>query len=192
MYESLLPDKKNIYIITMNKLKNISNFSTLSDYLPIFTGTLIADLIIIFVFSYTMFQSKILMVWYKKYGLSAVIADVFIIVIGFILARLAYPKFFSSWNFWKFASLLLVIQVVHDLLFALFFTLVPRGVNNMLDVFKDYAKENSYKAILGDSVVTFLAALFSSYLAGKTFHTQVITLIVSIYLLPYLLYAKII
>ena len=172
-------------------LADISKFSKVSDYLPIFTGTLIADLIIIFIFSYTMFQSNMLMVWYKKYGLSAVIADVFIIVIGFILARLVYPKLFSSWNFWKFAGLLLAIQVVHDLLFALLFTSIPRKTNLMLDVFKDYAKENSYKAILGDSVVTFLAALFASYLAGKSFHTQVITLIVSVYLLPYLLYAKI-
>ena len=64
-------------------------------------------------------------------------------------------------------------------------------MNRMLDVFKDYAKENSFKAILGDSVVTFLAVLFASVLAGKPFHTQLITLIVSIYLLPYLLYAKI-
>lgn len=172
-------------------LTDISQFSKTSDYLSIFTGTLIADLVIIFIFSYTMFQSNMLMVWYEKYGLSAVIADVFIIVIGFILARLLYPRFFKKWNFWKFVGLLLVIQIIHDLLFATFFTSVPRKMNRMLDVFKDYAKENSFKAILGDSVVTFLAALFASLLAGTSFHTQVITLILSIYLLPYLLYAKI-
>lgn len=173
------------------KLADISQYQKLSDYLPIFTGTLIADLVIIFIFSYTMFQSNMLMVWYEKYGLSAVIADVFIIVIGFILARLLYPRLFKKWNFWKFAGLLLVIQIIHDLLFAAFFTSVPRKMNRMLDVFKDYAKENSFKAVLGDSLVTFLAVLFASILAGKPFHTQLITLIVSIYLLPYLLYAKI-
>ena len=175
----------------MNSLKDISKFSKLSDYLPIFTGTLIADLVIIFIFSYTVFQSNMLMVWYKKYGLSAIIADVFIIVIGFILARLAYPYVFSSWSFWKFALLLLVIQITHDLLFALFFTSVPRKMNLMLDVFKDYAKEHSFKAVVGDSVVTLLAALFASYLAGVSYHNQIITLIVALYILPYLLYAKI-
>ena len=98
---------------------------------------------------------------------------------------------FKTWNFWKFAGLLIVIQIVHDLLFALFFTSIPRKTNFMLDVFKDYAKENSFKAVVGDTVVTFLAVLFASFLAGKSLHTQLITLIVSIYLLPYLLYAKI-
>ena len=78
------------------KLADISQYQKLSDYLPIFTGTLIADLVIIFIFSYTMFKSNVLMVWYEKYGLSAVIADVFIIVIGFILARLLYPRLFKS------------------------------------------------------------------------------------------------
>ena len=173
------------------KLANISQFTKLSDYLPIFTGTLIADLIIIFVFSYTMFKSNMLMVWYEKYGLSAVIADVFIIVIGFMLARFFYPRFFSSWNFWKFAGLLIAIQITHDLLFALFFTSIPRKTNFMLDVFKDYAKEHSFAAIVGDTVVTFLAVLIASFLAGKSLHTQIISLITSMYLLPYLLYAKI-
>ena len=173
------------------KLADISQFSKTSDYLSIFTGTLIADLVIIFVFSYTMLKSNMLMVWYEKYGLSAVIADVFIIVIGFILARLFYPRIFKTWNFWKFAGLLLAIQIVHDLLFAAFFTAIPRKSNRMLDVFKDYAKENSFKAVLGDSAVTFMAVLFASLLAGTSFHTQIITLIVAIYVLPYLLYAKI-
>ena len=173
------------------KLTDISQFTKITDYLSIFTGTLIADLVIIFIFSYTAFKSNVLMVWYEKYGLSAVIADVFIIVIGFILARLVYPHMFKTWNFLKFAGLLIVIQIVHDLLFALFFTSIPRKTNFMLDVFKDYAKENSFKAVVGDTVVTFLAVLFASFLAGKSLHTQLITLIVSIYLLPYLLYAKI-
>ncbi len=80
-------------------LADISKFSKISDYLPIFTGTLIADLIIIFIFSYTMFQSNMLMVWYKKYGLSAVIADVFIIVIGFITSNPGLPSSFKLYKY---------------------------------------------------------------------------------------------
>ena len=42
------------------KLADISQYQKLSDYLPIFTGTLIADLVIIFIFSYTMFKSDMI------------------------------------------------------------------------------------------------------------------------------------
>ena len=65
---------------------------------------------------------------------------------------------------------------------------VPRGINNMLDTFKDYAKEVSYKAILSDSGMMIMASLIASYLAGKNLNTNIIVMIVFVYILPYLLY----
>ena len=67
--------------------KNISNFSNVYDYLPILNGSLIADLIILFLAFNGVFKSFYLKKWYKKYQLSAVLADVLILVIGIILAR---------------------------------------------------------------------------------------------------------
>ena len=58
----------------------------------------------------------------------------------------------------------------------------------MLDTFKDYAKEVSYRAILSDSGMMILASLIASYLANKSLNVNIIVLIVSMYLLPYLLY----
>ena len=58
----------------------------------------------------------------------------------------------------------------------------------MLDTFKDYAKELSYKVILADSGMMIMASLIASYLAGKTLNTNIIVMIVAIYILPYLLY----
>jgi hypothetical protein len=68
------------------------------------------------------------------------------------------------------------------------FKSVPRGVNKMLDTFKDYANEVSYKAILSDSGMMIMASLIAFYLANKSTNTNIIVLISSIYLLPYLLY----
>ena len=65
---------------------------------------------------------------------------------------------------------------------------MPRGVNMMLDTFKDYANEVSYKAILADSGMMIMASLVASYLAGKNLNTNIIVMIISLYLLPYLLY----
>jgi uncharacterized protein YacL len=123
-----------------------------------------------------------------KYNLSAVIADVLIILIGLIITRAIYYYLFDTFSIFKFIFLALVVQVIHDLSFYIFFKNIPRGVNKMLDTFKDYANEVSYKAILSDSGMIILASLISSYLANKSLNTNIIVLILFVYLLPYLLY----
>ncbi len=57
----------------------------------------------------------------------------------------------------------------------------------MLDTFKNYANEVSYKAIFADSGMVIMACLLASYLVNKNTNVNIIVLIVSIYLLPYLL-----
>ena len=80
------------------------------------------------------------------------------------------------------------MQIAHDILFYLLFKNVPRGVNKMLDTFKDYAKDVSYSAILSDSGMMIMSCLIASYLANKNTNTNIIVLISFVYLLPYLLY----
>ena len=167
---------------------NIANFSNTSDYLPLFSGVLITDLLVILIMDMKLIPSKVLKEWYVKYNLSAVIADVFIIFIGLIITRFVYYSIFEKFTIMQFILIAVSIQVIHDILFYLFFTNVPRGVNHMLDTFKDYANEVSYNAILVDSAMMIVASLIASYLAGKSLNINIITLVVSIYVLPYLLY----
>ena len=95
--------------------KDISNFNNVHDYLPILNGCLNADLIIIFLLFHGVFKSYYLKKWYKKYQLSAVIADVLILVIGIILARFFYKFFFPSqgFNIIYFTGLAVIIQIIH-------------------------------------------------------------------------------
>lgn len=58
----------------------------------------------------------------------------------------------------------------------------------MLDTFKDYGKETSYKAILSDSGMMIMSCLIASYLVNTSANTNIIVLISSLYVLPYLLY----
>jgi uncharacterized protein YacL len=167
--------------------KDISNFNNVNDYLHILNGSLNADLIIIFLLYHGVFNSSLLKKWYKKYQLSAVIADVLILVIGIILARFFYKYFFTSFNIWKFTGLAVIIQIIHDVLFYWFFKTVPRGYNDMLDFFKDYASEVGVGAILGDSFMMIIACLLSSYFATYSLNSNLIILIVSLYFFPYLI-----
>jgi uncharacterized protein YacL len=167
---------------------NIANFSNVNDYLPLLNGVLITDLFVILCLNTRLIKSTVLRKWYDQYNLSAVIADVLIIFIGLIIARAIYYYIFDAFSIVRFVSLAVIIQIIHDILFYIFFTNVPRGMNKMLDTFKDYAKEASYKAILSDSGMMIMASLLASYLAGKSLNTNIIVLIVFVYILPYLLY----
>jgi len=168
--------------------QNIANFSNTSDYLPLFNGVLITDLFVILLLNVGLIKSRVLRQWYTEYNLSAVIADVLIIFIGLIITRFIYYHVFEEFTIIKFVSLAVIIQVIHDILFYLMFKNVPRGMNRMLDTFKDYASEVSYKAILSDSGMMIMASLIGSYLASRNLNTNIIVLTVTMYLLPYLLY----
>jgi len=168
--------------------KNIANFSNTKDYLPLLTGVLITDMFVILLLNMKIINSQVLRKWYSQYNLSAVIADVLIILIGLIIARAIYYYIFDNFSILKFILVAVVVQVIHDILFYILFKNVPRGMNRMLDTFKDYANEVSYKAIISDSGMMVMAAIIASYLAGESLNKNIIVLVVSVYVLPYLLY----
>ena len=174
-------------MVTIPLLKDISKFNNTSDYLPIINGCVTADLIIIFLVFHGVFRSKYLKKWYINFQLSAVLADILILVIGIIIARFFYKYLFNEFNIWKFTGLAVVIQIIHDILFYLFFNSLPRGYNYMLDFFKDYAKEVGSRSIVGDSFMMILACLLSSHFATYSLNSNIIALVFSLYFVPYLI-----
>lgn len=172
-------------------MSDISNFNKITDYLPLLNGAVSSELIILFILYYTpYFNSDYLKKWYETYRLSAVIADVFILMIGFIITRYIYTKLNIKWNIFKFLGILLVVQIIHDFIFYLFFKSLPLNKNKMLDLFKYYANEVSYKAILGDSFMILMAALIAYYLSTFNLNINIIIFIFLLYLLPYFLHSK--
>lgn len=171
----------------MSFFKNISNFNNVNDYLPMLNGCITADLIIIILAFHNIFKSYYLQKWYNKYQLAAVIADVLILMIVIILARFFYNFIFKEFNIFKFTTLAVIIQIIHDILFYLLFSSVPSGYNQMLDFFKEYAKEVGSKAIIGDSFMMILACLFTSHYATYNLNTNIILLIINTYSLPFMI-----
>ncbi len=168
--------------------KNIARFGNTGDYLPLFNGVLFTDLVVIALLNAGSINSRVLRKWYTDYNLSAVIADVLIILIGLIIVRAVYYHVFAEFSIWKFILLAVVVQFTHDMLFYAFFKSTPRGMNRMLDTFKDYANEVSFKAVFADGGMMILASLVASYLAGKSMNANIIVMVALVYVLPYLLY----
>ena len=164
---------------------------TTTNYLSIVNGALITDILVIILLIQGGINSKVLIDWYKTYNLSAVIADVLIIVIGVLLARLFYPYVYganAAFSLLKFIILAVGIQITHDLLFNSIITAIPRGANRMVDTFKAYAKEVGVKAIVSDSAMMIVTCLFANYFANKAPSVTTVAFIVSVYCVPYLIY----
>ena len=167
--------------------KDISRFNNINDYLPIITAILIVDFIGI-VLSYSNMLGKYLRIWYQQFLLSAVLADVLVIFLVVILARAIYYYIFDTFSIINFILVMLAIQITHDILFYLMISIIPRGANKMIDLFKDYADEVSYKAIIADSIMIIATGLIASYLANFDANVNIIILAVFAYLLQYILH----
>ena len=99
-------------------LKNIGKFNNINDYLPLFNAVLITDLFVILLLNTSIIKSQVLKNWYSQYNLSAVIADVLIILIVLIITRAIYYYIFNDFSLLKFIVIATLLQIIHDILFV--------------------------------------------------------------------------
>lgn len=170
-------------------LKNIYQFNNTSDYLPIITAALIVDMFVISRMVFGQINIKSLKEWYDRFGFLAVLADVLSLVIGVIISRFLYPFIFGQYSLIKFLILTLFIQIIHDLSFAVFFNMIPKNKSIILDVFKRYGREVGFVILIADGLMITSTILLGSYLSTLSTNINIIILMVSLYILPYLLYS---
>lgn len=126
--------------------------------------------------------------WYSKFGLVAIGSDILIIVLGIALAMLLSPGI-SGWNL---VALAVGIQIVHDVLFYVGVILpVPSGQNAIIDLFKQYAAEGSWKIIVADAAMVAGSVLLMEYLENNLqADTTSFLGILAVYSLLYIIYTK--
>lgn len=123
--------------------------------------------------------------WYAKFGMTAVLSDCLIIVLGIQLALLIEPK--AGW--FHLLMLALVIQIVHDIWF--YFGVIqpiPRGHNEIIDLFKEYASENSWKIVVADSLMVASTVLLANQFSYVHDSTVVFIGLLATYGLTYIIY----
>lgn len=165
---------------------DISNYKNDKNWLNIIAALFVVEVFIIYIYNYL----PVLRKWYSNFGIIAVIADMTIILIGFIITRYLYtifikPKF--GFNIWIFILLLLVVQITHDLLYYLIVISVPIGKNKIIDFMKEYVNTVSYKAILGDSFMMISTGLLASILSNFESYYSISFIILSSYIITYLI-----
>lgn len=123
-------------------------------------------------------------VWYKEFGIVAVISDCLVIILGILIAQVFFPKF-------PILPTAIAVQIIHDILFYLFVILpIPVGHNRMIDVFKSYSEENGWKILLADSMMIGSTVVIADYLETlKSSNVSFIGLL-GVYALTYIIYTK--
>lgn len=171
---------------------DISNINNNIDLYYILAAVVLVDAVVILISKDTALLGKTINKWYDKFGLSAVILDVLIIVIGFIITR--YLFYFIDLEFSPilFIFISLAVQVLHDsALYEFVIKPYPEGHNQVIDVYKEYANENGYKIIIADSAMVLASGILAMYLKNKEMHETTTLLIITLYLIPYFLYQKV-
>jgi hypothetical protein len=157
------------------------------NWLALFSATAWVDFAVI-VLSKFFPLTKTLGDWYRDFGVVAVGSDILIIVLGIALAQLIVPGI-SGWNL---VGLSVLIQVIHDVLFYIgIIRGVPDGQNKIIDLFKRYAAEGSWKIIVADSAMVASSVLLMEWLDNNLSDNQVgFVGVLAVYSLLYIIYTK--
>jgi hypothetical protein len=176
------------------EFENISNFSDVSDLMYIFVAILTIDVVVLFLARYNKTGGKYLNEWYDQFNILAVLVDVMVIFIGFIITRYIYTNLFFDkfgWNPIFFMLLLVVIQLLHDSLFY-FGALrnIPLRNNEMIDVLKKYAEDLGGVIYGGDALVVIASAVVAMFYESLPTTAFISVGSVVVYSLPYILFTK--
>ncbi len=126
-------------------------------------------------------------VWYKQFGIVAILSDCLVIVLGILLAQFISPNASVT----GLAVTSVIIQIIHDMLFYVGVILpIPKGHNAMIDLFKKYSSEGGYKILLADSGMIAGTVFLADHL--KSYTNDVVTFVglLGAYALTYILYTK--
>lgn len=132
-------------------------------------------------------MTRSLDVWYQKFGIVAVASDCLVIILGILLAQFIVPNASVT----TLALTSIAIQIVHDVLFYVGVILpIPKGHNSMIDLFKTYSAEGSYKIVLADSLMIGGTVFLGDYLTKLD--DKIVTFIglLGVYALTYILYTN--
>ena len=132
--------------------------------------------------------------WYDQFGIFAVSADVLSLIIGVVGARYIYSFFFNhimEWSPLYFILIVVLFQIAHDLFF--YFAVVkqiPRGHNEMIDIFQEYGKENGAKVVVVDAAMVIGTAVGAMYLKSYPDHISFTVLLLLLYGICYSVFTR--
>jgi hypothetical protein len=175
-------------------LPDISKYENVYDIPLLFFAILMVNVFIIF---FTRFFPNTVGIalneWYTKFKMTALLSDVLLILLGFIVARYVYTTWITpryGWNIWIFLAVLVAVRMLHDMILYVAVILpIPIGHNEMIDVVKQYSKGGP-KNIVSDAFVMIASALLACYYKSEPVHVVVTASVLALYNAIYMIYTK--
>lgn len=175
-------------------LENITNYKNIGDWFYLVTAALVVDFIVVLREKYPRknpyINIKSLDDWYTKFGGLAVASDILATLIGIMVTRYIYTSLKLN-NPLYFLVILIAFQLFHDLLFYTAVIIpMPKGHNQMIDVFKTYAEENGSKILVVDAILMLSTLGIGSFLKMLPTHYTIATGFITLYSFTYILYTR--
>jgi len=175
-------------------LENITNYKNVGDWFYLATAALVVDFIVVVREKYPRSNAyinvKSLDEWYTKFGSVAVASDILATLIGIMVTRYIYTSLKLN-NPLYFLAILVCFQIFHDIFFNIFvIKRMPKGHNEMIDVFKSYTQENGHKILVVDAILMLSSVGLGSFLKMLPSHYTIITAFITLYSFTYILYTR--
>ena len=172
--------------------KDISEDDNIYDWFYIVVAIIVVEAIGITLFRFfPEFFGKFINIWYNRFKLSAVAADILIVLIGFGITRYIYSEWAYDkygWNPLYFTGMAVAVQVIHDILFyiGVIRNLQP-GQNSMIDLFKEYSSAGGLKVVAADSAMMIATSLGAMLLKSASGPLVIFIGLLGAYTIPYVL-----
>jgi len=175
-------------------LTNITNYNQTGDWFYLVVAAIVVDFAVVCMSKYPgpnpFFKVVALNDWYSRFGALAVLSDITSALIGISAARYIFT-FAGFKGALAFIACIVGFQLFHDAFFYLaVIRPLPKGENEMIDVFKAYAAENGSKILGADALILLSTAVIGSFLKDIPFHSTVSVAWITIYAMTYILYTK--
>jgi hypothetical protein len=173
-------------------LSDISDYHNIDDLYTIINSSFFSITLLLVATRIGNLGGLSLNTYFDIFGVEGVLSNTMLITIIFQVTRyfytVLYAKADKSWSPFVFICGLVVVQILHDILFYYgVINLLPSGKNDMIDILKQYSKENSTAAIGGHSGLFILTALVAMIMNDMDMISKAVLFGIILYSLPYIL-----
>ena len=133
-------------------------------------AAIIVENIVLFILYFNKNSGQTIRQWYNKFTIGAYTMDVASAFIGACLATLLTSNFYLQLLF------VVIIGLIHDISFGTFINSINTKRSNVLDFFKDYAKENGKIILFVDALILVSTLIVSNFLLNYLSNTNILFL----------------
>lgn len=173
-------------------LSDISDYHNIDDLYTIISSSFFSITLLLVATRIGNLGGLSLNTYFDIFGIEGVLSNTMLITIIFQVTRyfytVLYAKADKSWSPFVFICGLVGVQILHDVLFYYgVINLLPSGKNEMIDILKQYSKENSTSAIGGHSGLFILTALVAMIMNNMDMVSKAVLFGIILYTLPFIL-----